>query len=231
MCGRFAQVDASHAVLAMAGGDVPGVAVAPRFNIAPSQQVAVIRQDHPQHPPALVMMQWGLVPSWSSNTHDGPRPINARVETVDTKTTFSQSFRHRRCLIPVVGFFEWRRQGTRQPHYIHRSDGGPLALAGLWDRWESPDGDDLLSFTILTTDANPMLQAIHNRMPVMMEKDTWREWLNPTQQDVAAVRALLHPLAQEALAMHPVSTRVNSSIHDDPQLLLPIREARQGSLF
>ncbi|MEO5354161.1 MAG: SOS response-associated peptidase [Magnetococcus sp. XQGC-1] len=215
----------------MAGGDISGVVVAPRFNIAPSQQVAVIRQDHPQNPPTLVMMRWGLVTSWSSGACDGPRPINARVETVDTKATFSQSFRLRRCLVPVDGFFEWRRQGNRQPHYIHRGDGGLLALAGLWDRWESPDGDELLSFTILTTDANPMLQPVHNRMPVIMGGDTWREWLDPTQQDVAAVRALLRPLSQDVLAMHPVTTRVNSPIHDDPQLLLPIREARQGSLF
>ncbi|MEO5350386.1 MAG: SOS response-associated peptidase [Magnetococcus sp. YQC-3] len=168
MCGRFAQVEAPHTVLAMAGGDISGVVVAPRFNIAPSQQVAVIRQDHPQNPPTLVMMRWGLVTSWSSGACDGPRPINARVETVDTKATFSQSFRLRRCLVPVDGFFEWRRQGNRQPHYIHRGDGGLLALAGLWDRWESPDGDELLSFTILTTDANPMLQPVHNRMPVIM---------------------------------------------------------------
>jgi putative SOS response-associated peptidase YedK len=167
-------------------------------------------------------MQWGLVPSWASSPSEGPRPINARVETLQDKPAFAEALSRRRVIIPADGFFEWRLTETgKQPYFISARDGEPLALAGLWDRWSGPDGTDLLTCTIVTTPANGLVAPLHDRMPAILPAGAWSAWLDPAITDPAAVRPLLQPAPAEDLEVQAVSRLVNSVANDGPELLGP----------
>jgi putative SOS response-associated peptidase YedK len=201
-----------------------------RYNIAPSQEVAAVRR-HDAGGREAVWLQWGLVPSWADDPALGYRMINARSETADTKPAFRDAFRRRRCLVAADGFYEWKR-GTKpkQPYYIRLADDGPFAFAGLWEHWRR--GDEVIdSCTILTTEANELVATLHDRMPVILDRQRYDAWLDPAL-DPARAGALLVPYPARQMTVFPVSTVVNSTRHDGPQLIAPAVPGKtQGSLF
>jgi putative SOS response-associated peptidase YedK len=207
----------------------------PRYNIAPTQDILVVRAEAKTGEREVALLRWGLIPVWAKDPHAGPPLINARGETVAEKSTFRHALRRRRCLIPADGFFEWQQtsgvtsRGKKQPYLIHRRDGGPLAFAGLWDSWISkaskqsrggPGSREPLrieSCTIVTTAANATLAPLHDRMPVILSPGDYARWLDPAVREPAAVAELLAPSGDEELVAEPVSTHVNRVANDDPE--------------
>jgi putative SOS response-associated peptidase YedK len=219
MCGRYALTIVGPRLAQLFGIDaVPDLA--PRYNVAPTQMAPLVRQGADGR--AMFMARWGLIPSWAKDPSIGNRMINARGESVAGKPAFRAAFRRRRCLVPATGFFEWRRSGrSKQPYYIRLRDGEPFALAGLWELWRDPQGGAVESFTIITTDANESLRALHERMPVILSPGDFSRWLDPAVAEPDSLRALLRPYPAEATVAHAVSTRVNSPANDDPDCLEP----------
>ena len=190
-----------------------GVELAANYNVAPTSEVYVVVEHH--HNRLLEALRWGLVPPWADNLRAGARMINARLETVATRNAYRQAFRRRRCIVPADGFYEWTKvpgRTRKQPWYIHRPDGEPYAFAGLWERWREPgtDGPWVLSCTVITGAANPLMARVHDRMPVVLAPDVWEAWLDPDLQDADAVAAMLGPTPAELVAFHPVSLEVNT---------------------
>jgi putative SOS response-associated peptidase YedK len=190
----------------------------PRYNIAPSQDVPVIvrNEDHNQLRP----MRWGLVPSWAQDRSIGQRMINARAETLLEKPSFKQLVGKRRCLVPADGFYEWRRDGRgKVPMWIHLKNRQPFAFAGLWDCWMDRDsGSQLYTFTIITTRANRLLRPIHDRMPVIYDREMGRQWLEQSfGASSMSLAAVLQPLPSELMEAHEVSSLVNSPENDTAQ--------------
>jgi putative SOS response-associated peptidase YedK len=197
----------------------------PRFNIAPSQLVPVVRPDAGGQR-VVSLVQWGLIPHWAK---DKPKaqPINARAETVGTSGMFRQAFDRRRCLIPADGFYEWKRQpdGTKQPMFIHRTDHAPFAFGGLWERWRpAPDAPAVDTCTIITTAANELMQDIHDRMPLIVAEADYARWLDRNTPG-QAVADVLHPASSQGWSADPVDRRVNSPRNDDPDLIAPIQNS------
>jgi putative SOS response-associated peptidase YedK len=195
----------------------------PRYNIAPSQEVPVIvrKEDRNDWRP----MRWGLVPSWAPDPSIGQRMINSRAETLLDKPSFTQLVTRRRCLVPADGFYEWRREGKHKvPVWIHLKNREPFAFAGLWDYWRDPAGDqELYSFTIITTEANALLRPIHNRMPVIYDREMGRQWLEHSFGGRSmTLAAMLQPLPSELLETHDVSTLVNSPENDTAACIQPV---------
>ncbi len=188
----------------------------PRYNIAPTQPVPVIRQ-HPKEPVRqLSLMKWGLIPSWAKGPSVAASTINARSETAATKPAFRDALKSRRCLIPADGFYEWMRTGkAKLPYCFEVNDGELLAFAGLWDRWKDPSGNWVRTCTILTTTPNPVTSVVHDRMPVILDPDSYDLWLDPGTQDVAAASELLKPYDARAMRSYPVNTRINHVANDD----------------
>lgn len=221
MCGRYA-LKTSVPEIARILGAGANIDFAPSFNVAPSRKVPVCRisADGDRE---LVLLRWGLVPHWAKEINDRYRMINARAETVHEKPAFRVPFRRRRCLVPADGYFEWKASPQRkQPYFIHRSDGAPLFLAGLWDRWEKSDHGPLDSFSIVTTSASERLAAIHDRMPVIIEEADRRAWLDSELEDTHRLLPLLEPDPGIELSLTPVSTYVNNPRHDDPRCIEPV---------
>jgi putative SOS response-associated peptidase YedK len=228
MCGRFT-LSAQPALIAEAFGLSEVPPLAPRYNIAPTQRAAVIRQPSGGGAPRLEELRWGLVPAWADDPSIGNRLINARSETVAEKPSFRSAFRHRRCLVPADGFYEWAKtSGGRQPWHFHRPDHGPFGLAGLWERWQAPGSEPLETFTILTTAANPVVARVHERMPVILPPEAYEEWLDPELDQPAHLARWLAPAPEELLVATAVSQRVNSSSVDDPDCLAPVGDSGVG---
>lgn len=205
----------------------------PRYNIAPTQPVPVVRQ-HPKEPiRQLSLMRWGLIPSWAKDTSSAARMINARSETAHTLPAFREAMKLHRCLVPADGFYEWQRRGAaKQPYCLEVKDGKLFAFAGLWDRWKDASGKWLETCTILTTTPNAVASAVHDRMPVILNPDSYDIWLDPGMKEVAAVSALLKPCDPRLMRCYPVSTRVNSPANDDEDCSRPVEIAQtQKSLF
>ena len=161
----------------------------PRYNIAPSQDVAVVRQLLDDLERKLAMLRWGLIPAWTKDLKKARAPINAKAETAADLPSFRDAFRKRRCLIPADGFYEWKEEGSRkQPVYIRMKDGGAFAFAGLWEHWEDKDGMVIESCTLLTTEPNVLLKPVHNRMPVILDQTDYEQWLDPDIQDVTRLK-------------------------------------------
>ena len=221
MCGRYTMSIPAETLARHFGLDaVPDVA--PRFNIAPTQAAAVVRLSTAREVPVLDFLRWGLVPAWAKDASGAGRLINARAETAADKPSFRSAFRHRRCLVPADGFYEWRTEGgAKQPYRITRPDGAPIAFAGLWERWGKGD-EPLETFTILTTAANAALQPLHDRMPVIVDPIDFALWLDPTATDPALVERLLVAPPDDALTYYPVGRAVNSVGNDDPSLVAPV---------
>ena len=235
MCGRFTNRftwKELHERLDLIGTPLN---LRPRYNVAPSQDVAVVRAADPGSQSGagvgrtLAMLRWGLIPGWAKDPAIGHKLINARSETVAEKPSFRSAYRHRRCLIPADGFYEWqRRGGSRQPWLFGLRDGAPMIFAGLWERWTVPEaaaltgslaerspGDAVETCTILTTAANEAVAPVHGRMPVILPPDAWSPWL-------AGEPVPLGPYAAEAMTAHPVSTHVNRPANDDPRCVEPV---------
>ncbi|OHB81514.1 MAG: hypothetical protein A2V98_01305 [Planctomycetes bacterium RBG_16_64_12] len=221
MCGRFT-LRAPASVVAAQFGLFEMPPFTPRFNIAPTQPVAVVRAcpEGPGLERELAWLRWGLIPSWAKDPAIGNRMINARAETAAEKPAYRAAFRHRRCLVVADGFYEWQRTGGRkQPYFIRMRDDRPFAFAGLWESWHGPEEGPLESCTLLTTEPNELLEPIHNRMPVILAADDYRQWLDPTIQKPEAVAMLLRPLPAEGMTSYPVTTYVNSPTRDDAQCI------------
>src|SRR5438874_4884806 len=180
----------------------------PRYNIAPTQPVPVIRQ-HPKEPVRQISsMRWGLIPSWSKNTSGAASMINARAETASTKPAFRDPIRFRRCLIPADGFYEWVRTGkSKQPYCFEVNDGKLFAFAGIWDRWKDPSGGWIKTCCVLTTTPNAVTATVHDRMPVILDPDSYDLWLDPGMENVTAISELLKPYDVSRMRSYPVSSR------------------------
>lgn len=195
--------------------------IAPRFNIAPSQEVPIIRGDSKHR--ELAMVRWGLIPSWAKEEKSRYSMINARAETITTKPAFRNAFRHRRCLIPADGFYEWKpTAGGKQPYHIHRRNSELFAFAGLWEHWEGEQGKSIDSCTIIVTDANELIRPVHDRMPVILDSADYKIWLNPGNQDVDVLTGLLTPYSSAKMESYPVSLQVNSPKNENPECIIPL---------
>ncbi len=225
MCGRFA-LATDKKILAMlydldlrTDFDLP-----PRYNIAPSQKALTLRLSPEDGKRDLAELKWGLVPFWADDPAIGSRMINARAETAAEKPSFRNAFKKRRLLIPVSGFFEWKKEdGNKQPYYIYRKDENPFSLAGLWEIWDKGSAP-LESFTILTTEPNSLLSDIHNRMPVIVHQKDYSAWLDPNSEP-SRLKQILAPYSAEELIYHPVSQEVNRPANDHPSLIQALSES------
>ena len=213
MCGRFALKNPSKELKAyyQTGNLIEFPA---SYNIAPSLPVLTIHTtDNVRH---MDLMRWGLVPSWAKDPAIGNKMINARAETLDEKPSYRSSLKRKRCIIPASGFFEWHTQ-SREPYYISPKSGW-FSLAGLWDRWQSPDGSELLSCTIITTSPDETLKPIHHRMPAILDSEGIEQWLSDSQ-DSALLKSLLMPYDDSKLGIRPVSKAVNNPKNNYPEIL------------
>jgi len=230
VCGRYAFYTPTEAVVRLFGvteNHAPDLT--PRYNIAPTQEVPVVRLSADggggtQPARELALVRWGLVPFWAKDPSIGNRMINARGESVAEKPAFRAAFSRRRCLVPADGFFEWQKTVTgKQPWYIHARDGQPLAFAGLWEIWDAKGTQaPLASCTIVTTRANDFMKRLHDRMPVILDEEAREAWLDP-ETPKPLLKGLLEPLDDERLAAYPVSRKVNSPSNESPELLEPVR--------
>jgi putative SOS response-associated peptidase YedK len=205
----------------------------PRYNVAPTQPIPVIRQ-HPKEPVRqLSLLRWGLIPSWARDASAAAQMINARSETAGAKPAFRDALKSRRCLIPADGFYEWMRTGkTRQPYCFEVNDGELLAFAGLWDRWKNPSGTWVRTCAILTTTPNAVTATVHDRMPVILDPVSYDLWLDPGMTNVAVASDLLKPYHARYMRRYPVSTRINHAANDDAQCSAPVELAEiQDRLF
>jgi len=221
MCGRFAQASPPQALADLFRLPVTAVPpYQPRYNLAPTQPALVLRLHPHTKQPELTFLAWGLIPSWTKDPNIGNKLINARAETIADKPAFRAAFRRRRCLIPIDGFYEWKKAGkTKQPYYITSRDNRPMAIAGLWEHWEAPDGSVIESFTLITTEANNLVRPIHPRMPAILPEDAFDQWLH-SDTDLAALKTLVRtPYPAERLTMRLVSTQVNNPAYDDASLI------------
>jgi putative SOS response-associated peptidase YedK len=219
MCGRFTLFE-PDAILSKEFGAPIQFDLKPRYNVAPSQQVAAVRSRPDSGKREFTLLRWGLIPSWAKDASIGNKMINARAETVAEKPSFRNAIRHRRCLVPMNGFFEWSKRGIhKQPHFIALSDKRVMAVAGLWERWEGQEGSPIESCTLLTTEANDLIAPMHDRMPVIVSPEDYELWLNASGQDLAALQPLLTPYPSGEMFERPVSLRVNNPSADDERLL------------
>ncbi len=220
MCSRYSLTTPAEAVRAHFG-TINAAEFPPRYNIAPTQPVLIVRLDHKKQR-ELCLVRWGLIPSWVKDPRDFSTLINARSETAAEKPSFRGPMRHRRCLVPCSGFYEWTGvRGAKQPHLVARVDGSVMALAGLWEHWLGADGSEMDSMAILTTEANEDMRAIHDRMPVILQPSQFAEWLDCSSGSSTEVRSLLKPLADGELVVRPVSRKVNNPRNDSREVQEP----------
>jgi putative SOS response-associated peptidase YedK len=228
MCGRY-ELHTHPAALALAFGLPHPPEIGPHYNIAPTQDVPVVRLARSGQR-ELAQIRWGLVPRWAKDPSIGARLINARAETLAEKPAFRMALRRHRVLIPADGFYEWKPipGAGKQPLHVGMKDGAPFALAGLTDRWLSPEGEVLDTCAIVTTRANALLAPMHDRMPVIIAPEDYERWLDVAEEEVAD---LFEPYPAEAMAYYPVSRRVNAVRNDDASLLERVEEvvAAEGS--
>ena len=219
MCGRYV-IEISADLVRKVFGVVDVPQWTARYNIAPTQRVPVIRQ-RADSTRQLVLMRWGLIPSWAKGVGEGL--INARAETVNEKPLFRQLFRQRRCILPATGFYEWQKVDKHKiPHFVRLKNQMPMPFAGIWDSWRAPDGQVVESCAILTTAANGAVGSIHERMPVILHPDEFGQWLDREQHDQATLMPLLAPYPSDCLEVYPVSTLVNSVANDQPECIAPL---------
>ncbi len=225
MCGRYVSASPPSEIANYFGASILSEKVLePSFNVAPTNDVyAVVDRDGQR---VLDELRWGLLPIWAKDIKAGSSMINARAENISTKNAYRHAFRKQRCIIPADGFFEWHKiegQKHKEPMYIHRVDGEPIAFAGLWETWRGPERDQppLYTCTIITTTPNELMARIHNRMPVILPPSRWEEWLDPSFQDLETLQGFLVPAPSELLTMYPVSTAVNNVRNKDAIVIAP----------
>ena len=229
MCGRFTLTQTAEQITKVF--QLPTAPhVVPRYNIAPTQPVPAVVMASETGDREFRLFHWGLIPSWAKDIKMGARLINARAETVAEKPSFRTAFKRRRCLILADGFYEWKRsERGKQPYYFYVGDSeapeqrSPFGFAGLWEHWESSEGGAIESCTILTTAANDLLSAIHDRMPVILHPQDYETWLDPALQKPEVLQPLLCPFPTAEMGSHAVSSRMNNARTDDPDCIQPIR--------
>jgi putative SOS response-associated peptidase YedK len=216
MCGRFAFYSPAEAAAALFGISA-SFDIEPRYNIAPTQYVAAIRNGADEER-EVVMLRWGLVPFWAKDPSIGNRMINARAETVAEKPSYRNAYNHRRCLVLADGFYEWRREGnSKTPYFISLASGEPFALAGLWEKWtDKNSGESLQTMALITADANEFMTPLHHRMPVVLEAGTAKDWLAGSRDLLDDVAAITPPLRA-----WPVDRRVNNARNEGDELIQP----------
>ena len=223
MCGRFTRTADLNTIAERFGISTAKEEIKSspaRYNIAPTTTVIVVNDDGTR---SLTEMRWGLIPSWAKDPSIGNRMINARAETVATKAASRVALRKHRCLLVADGFYEWQQRGRgKQPFYIILKSREPFGFAGLWEALTSPEGQEIRSCTIITTEANDLLESIHDRMPVILTKDAEAVWLDPTTQDPATLLLLLKPYPAKEMEVYRVSTWVNSPAHNSQECIQPL---------
>lgn len=222
MCGRYTLISNPDAIRALFRyADQPNFP--PRYNLAPTQPIAVMRLFEGRR--ELALLRWGLIPGWVKDPRTFALLFNARGESVLDKPAFRSAMRYRRCLIPFDGFYEWRQKGARkQPHYIRARDGRPMAFAGLWESWIGPNGEEMETAVIVTTAANRELAPLHARMPVIVAPEAFDLWLDHKNVDAETAAALIAPAREGMLEVYPVSDAVNKAANDSAALIEPVAE-------
>jgi putative SOS response-associated peptidase YedK len=218
MCGRYTlRTPVDSLVETFDIAEYPS-SITPSYNIAPTQEVtAVVEEDEKRK---LEMLRWGLIPSWAKDPAIGNKMINARAETVSEKPSFRSAFKKRRCLILADGFYEWKKTDDgKQPYHIKMQDGSPFAFAGLWETWQN--GEEIRSCTIITTEANGLMNEIHHRMPVILPPEDYGMWLDPDFDEKDPLTSLLKPYPADAMEAYPVSRRVNKPSNNEPGVVEP----------
>ena len=220
MCGRFTQKSSPNQLGLGITNVVEKADVTSHYNAAPGQEHWVIRQNPKTGERTLDRLWWGLIPHWCKDEEGGRKPINAKAETVAQLPSFRDAYRHRRCLVPIDNFFEWKAIKTgmpKQPYAIGMKSGEPFALAGIWENWKRPGSEEWVrTFAIITTNSNELVSAIHDRMPVIIAPEDYTRWLSTLDPDP---RDLLVPYPAELMTMWPISTRVNKPENDDASIL------------
>ncbi len=230
MCGRYTLTASPEAVQQAFTLDTLPI-LQPRYNIAPTQPVPIITSEKPKE---LTIVSWGLIPSWSKDTSGASKLINARAETIEEKPSFRAAYKYRRCLIPADGFFEWQsvdNGGKKKPQFIYVGEHEVFAFAGLWERWQSPGGDEVHTCTILTTEPNDLIKPLHHRMAVILDKADYDAWLSPDSKP-GELKHLLRSYPSERMNLYEISTLVNNARIDTPEILQPVQSPpQQQSLF
>jgi putative SOS response-associated peptidase YedK len=232
MCGRFAFFSAHEAMARLFRiADAPRIE--PRWNIAPTQFVAAVRESVRTPGRRIALLYWGLVPHWAGDRAIGARIINARCETLKDKPAFRDAYRRRRCVVPADGYYEWQRAGAvRQPYYIALASGEPFGIAGLWEYWRDPaTGDALESCTLVTTPPAGSIAHLHDRMPAILPPERHAEWLDPRNEDLGRLDQLLVPYDATALSARPVSRRLNDARNEGAELIEPASDPATGRLL
>ncbi|MEX1218600.1 MAG: SOS response-associated peptidase [Acidimicrobiales bacterium] len=237
MCGRFTSTTSSSDLAAYFESETDLINEEPNFNVTPTSDIRVVREDD-NGQRRIDLLSWGLVPQWAESPAMGSRLINARSETVAEKPSFRSAFRHRRCLIPVDGFYEWVAlpgSSKKCPVYVSAKDSHPLAFAGIWETWKNrnfdgQDGDshELHSCAIITGPPNELLRPLHDRMPMILERPQWSEWLRTDERSVPFLESLLMPASESLLQWWPVSTNVNNGRLHDASLIEPVEITPDG---
>jgi len=217
MCGRFARINTAKEIKEIFNLDQIEVELKPSYNIAPTQDVAVILENGSSK---LTAMLWGLIPFWAKDIAIGSKLINARSETINEKPSFKYSFQKRRCLIVANGFYEWQKRGAKKfPYFIHLKDNKPFCFAGIYDNWKSPNGDKFTSCSIITTDASKEIKSIHPRMPVILSEKDFSMWFKNIE--ISALKQLLIPYSEKDMEFYEVSQEVNSPANNRKDLISP----------
>jgi putative SOS response-associated peptidase YedK len=194
----------------------------PSYNIAPSQRNPVITKHSPNH---IEVMRWGLIPFWAKDLSIGYKMINARAEGIESKTSFRKAFKYQRCLVPASGFYEWRvTDSGKVPYLIHLKKQPLFAFAGLYEMWKDVEGKEIKSYTIITTQPNDLMATIHNRMPVILNKEDEELWLNPDVVEPERLLSLLTPYPEKEMEAYPISTKVNSPKNNEPSITQEVDE-------
>jgi putative SOS response-associated peptidase YedK len=223
MCGRYTVTSPPEAMRALFGYlEQPNFP--PRYNVAPTQPIALVRLvEGKRH---FALLRWGLLPSWVKDPKTFPLLFNARGESVTEKPAYRAAMKRRRCLIPADGFYEWHGVGERKrPFFVHAKSGAPLAFAGLWETWTGPNGEEFETAAIVTTSANSTLAPIHERMPVIVPPNAFDLWVNTAEVDATTAAALITPAPDDLLEAYEISTAVNRTANDNPKLLEPVGSA------
>jgi putative SOS response-associated peptidase YedK len=224
MCGRYVIKEAVSELKERYGAVPDGIfELKPSYNAAPSQHLPVVIGQNDSR--IIAMMRWGLIPFWADNPNTGYSMINARAETLSEKRSFSKPFKSRRCIVPANGFYEWKKTSSGKiPHYITTPDGDLMSFAGIYEIWKGRDGEQIPSFTIITTDANETIKELHDRMPAMLLPEEIGTWLNPDNHNIDLLRDLLHPWPNDGIHYYRVSTEVNNIRNTGSHLIEPYRD-------
>ena len=244
MCGRFVSASTPERIAAYFGAAFDGETLGESYNVTPTSDIYAVVAG-PDGQPRLEVFHWGLIPVWAKERKLGQKMINARAETVASKPAYKAVFKKHRCLIPMDGFFEWKAGApggpqtkagklAKQPMYIHRLDGEPLAVAGLWSAWKDPaaDGADWLhSAAVVTTSANATMSRVHDRMPVILPRSAWEAWLDPDNHDVETISGLLLPAPDTLLTVRAVGTEVNNVRNNGEHLIAAVEQPASARLM